>query len=53
MINMPNKIKTILNISMLLSIGTIICKGIYDYSIIKILKDFERKLKHNTWDYYE
>ena len=53
MINMSNKIKIILNISMFLGAGAIICKGIYDYSMFKILKDLERKLKHNTWDYYE
>jgi len=37
----------------LLGIGSVVAKGLYDYSTYKILKNIERKFKHNTWEYYE
>ena len=47
------KTKTILGSIICLGIGAIIAKGLYDYSTYKTLKWVERKLKHNSWEYYE
>ena len=47
------KIKAILGSILLIGAGAIITKGLYDYSIYKTLKYVERKLKHNSWEYYE
>lgn len=37
----------------LLGFGSLVAKGLYDYSTYKILKNIEQKFKRNTWDYYE
>ena len=47
------KTKIILGSIACLGIGLIITKGLYDYSTYKILKSVEKKLKHNSWEYYE
>ena len=47
------KIKTILSALTLLSAGAVILKGAYDYSMYKILKDIEKSIKKNSWEYYE
>ena len=47
------KTKVILGSILFIGAGAIIAKGLYDYSIYKTLKYVERKLKHNSWEYYE
>ena len=47
------KTKLILGSIASLGIGAIIAKGLYDYSTYKTLKWVEKRLKHNTWEYYE
>jgi hypothetical protein len=47
------KTKTILSTLTLLGAGAIILKSIYDYSMYKILKDIEKSIKKNSWEYYE
>jgi hypothetical protein len=47
------KSKIILGSLFFISAGVIIAKGIYDYSTYKTLKWVEKRLKHNSWEYYE
>ena len=50
---LTNKQKGVLGTIALLGVGAIIAKGLYDYSNYKTLKWVEKRLKHNTWEYYE
>jgi len=47
------KTKTILSTLTLLGAGAIILKSAYDYSMYRILKDIEKSIKKNSWEYYE
>lgn len=50
---LDKKSKRVLGVIGLLGLGAIAAKGIYDYSMYKIMKDIERSFKKNSWDYYE
>ena len=50
---LSNKEKGILGSITLFGVGTIIAKGLYDYTTYKTLKWVEKRLKHNTEHYYE
>lgn len=50
---LSNKEKGILGAIALLGIGSVIAKGLYDYSNYKTLQWIKKRLKHNTEYYYE
>ena len=50
---LSNKEKGILGTIVLISFGTLIAKGLYDYSTYKILKYINNQFKKNSWEYYD
>ena len=50
---LSKKEKGILGAITLIGLGTVIVKGLYDYSSYKTLKWVKKRLKKNTWEYYE